>query len=490
MTSLAHGHGGPHAYLTHEDDDPPSGPLTLAHGHGGDHAYVTDSQPSLAVIASYSRFHLMRPPKVRRFPDRPGLHALTMRDTKTGETHGRVEFYPHEDRLQIQLLSVPHKHRGNGYGGQVMDELQRRYPDHAIDHGERTEAGDTWWDSYTRGKEVTRGRTAGADLDGGQRRALDRLAQEPEEMITGERVGSRRAGRANSDTKPRAELPALSRFAFMPTKRLFGPTYGLDKRLFNGDKLKPDVRKYILETLAEFWKPRHGVNWDEWAIVYLAGSEASEWTSETFEGNGDFDVLIGVDYEKYRKNCSRTDPAQQMSDEEITAELNAHLKKLTAKTDPAWIWVEGVKTGPWSNTWYVNQDSYDIRKIKPYAAYDVSHNRWAVKPPHLPEWDISQFPEGPALVAECQAVSAYVRAILNMPEPYRTQQGYALWHHLHSDRSRAFSEQGEGWYDPGNVIEKWLDQEGLWEKLVEIMVRVKHDPSAMDAPKDWSNNPG
>jgi hypothetical protein len=76
-----------------------------------------------------------------------------------------------------------------------------------------------------------------------------------------------------------------------------------------------------------------------------------------------------------------------------------------------------------------------------------------------------------------------------MPEPYRTQQGYALWQHLHGDRSRAFGPQGEGWFDPGNVIEKWLDQEGLWEKLVQIMVRAKSDPTTLNAPAGWSNDP-
>lgn len=273
----------------------------------------------------------------------------------------------------------------------------------------------------------------------------------------------------------------------MPTKRLFGPTYGLDKRLFDGDHLKGDVRRYIYETLATFWKGKHGVDWDEWAIIYLAGSEASEWTSEERIGNNDFDVLVGVDYDKFRGAHARREAGK--TDQEITDELNADFRTLNQRTAQAYIEIDGKFEGPFSNTWYVNPDSYDIRKIKPYAAYDVTNMRWAVKPPHLPKWDISQFPEGPALVAECQAVSAYVRAILNMPEPYRTQQGYALWHHLHSDRARAFGPQGEGWFDPGNVLEKFLDQQGLWEKLVEIMVRVHNDSSTMNAPKDWSNTP-
>lgn len=276
---------------------------------------------------------------------------------------------------------------------------------------------------------------------------------------------------------------------FTPTKRLFGPTYGLDHRLFDENgQLKPDVRQYILETLGDWWKPTYGVNWDEWAKVYLAGSEASEWTSPTLEGNGDFDVLIGVDYDAFRANGCKCHDAGK-TNEEITDELNASLRKLDEKTGNAMIMVGGELTGPWDNTWYVNQDSWDIRKIRPYAAFNVSDNVWAVKPPHLPSWDISQFPEGETLVEEARAVEKYVEAILKLPEPYRTQQGYALWQHLHSDRGRAFTEQGEGWYDPANVIEKWLDQRGLWEKLVEIMVKVKNDPTVRNAPANWSNDP-
>lgn len=276
---------------------------------------------------------------------------------------------------------------------------------------------------------------------------------------------------------------------WMPHERLFGPTQGLDHRLFDGDRLKPDVRRYILETLYDFWKPKYGADFNEWSIVYFAGSEASEWTSSTLEGNNDFDVLIGVDYVKMRGHMARTDPCQLMSDQEITDELNREFKMLDAKTAAVMIPVDGELVGPFSNTWYVNKDSYDIRAIKPYAAYDVTHERWAVKPPELPDWDLEKFPEGPALIEECKAVANQVRAILRLPEPYQTQQGYALWQHLHGDRSRAFGPQGEGWFDPGNVIEKWLDQLGLWEKLVEIMVRAKEDPTTLNAPASWSNDP-
>lgn len=469
----------------------------------------------------------------------------------------------------------------------------------------------------------------------------------------------------------------------LPDQRLFGPTHGLDHRLFNGERLKPDVRRYVLSTLGSFWAPRYGSNWATWARVYLAGSEASEWTSASLEGNNDFDVLVGVAYDPFRRDV----PAlAHLSDEEISARMNAEFRAgLMPHTDPVWIpvrvadgdmkrsssWLPhssspltssnssspttrtappparsrrsttstsprsvgtstwpasnetcgdarlgpsarsaasvtsppsrrrtepagharpttsetdicgsttasqpsdsmksllsrmglvasaaAVKTtgssagplttttgaapasapagsaseassasaaispsgtsakpifaplssgwtaaspppapegwefiGPFDQTFYCNPDSYDIREIKPYAAYDVTADAWAVKPPHLPSWSIEDFPQGHSLVQECQGYAAVTRAILRMPEPYRAQQADALWRHLHGDRSRAFGPNGEGWYDSGNVIEKFMDQLGLWEPLAEAHFEVVANPAKLQAPTTWSNDP-
>lgn len=604
------------------------------------------------------------------------LQTLTVHHPKKGPV-GRLEFYERPGHLEIQLLSVPSEHRGNGYGNHLMDELQRRFPGKPIDHGERTDAGQGWWDSYSHGKEVVNGRTMASrhqgvsvawdhddnnpdtwtddyrkwteksphgvavnraqehvrrhvptmemelgstedatsamqhmlrrgghpDADEGfvmrhhdPRRGTSQafhsdgqpgvalhedrwdygtLAHEVAHHLHGHEMGRMarsdeeahgpdfirhyqgllkdfgrgapemlgehyyrhlgrirgEAGKTKNTKRPQKcawcsssavrSLLWAEGMAYLPTceehdaktrshiadqgddvaavheiqatairepsARLFGPTHGLDRRLFDGEHLKPDVRRYILETLGEFWKGRHGVDWDEWARVYFAGSEASEWTSETLEGNGDFDVLIGVDYDAYRGHQSTSGP--QKTDEEITDELNAELRMLDEKTKNVMIPVDGERVGPFQATWYVNHDSLDIRKIKPYAAYDVTNNVWAVKPPHLESWSIQDFPEGKAFLDEAHAVAAYVRAIMEMPEPYRSQQGNALWEHLHSDRSRAFGPQGEGWYDPGNALEKYLDQLGLWEQLAAIHFDTRDHPEKLDAPADWSNDP-
>lgn len=85
-------------------------------------------------------------------------NTLTAIHPKHGPV-GSIQYYSLPDRLDIQGISVPREHRGNGYAGHLMDELQKRNPGIPINHGERTEAGQDWWDSYSFGKDVQNGRT-------------------------------------------------------------------------------------------------------------------------------------------------------------------------------------------------------------------------------------------------------------------------------------------------------------------------------------------
>lgn len=273
---------------------------------------------------------------------------------------------------------------------------------------------------------------------------------------------------------------------FTPEKRIFTHTCGLDHRLFDENgKLRPDVRGYIVSMLTAFWMLRYR-NWRKWAKVYFAGSEASEWTSDSLEGNNDFDVLIGVDYDAFRTEHGPISSRAKLTDQQITDRMNDEFRSgMNPLTKAIMIDVNGTPTGPWDNTWYVNPDSYDIRKIKPYAAYDVTGDTWVVKPPHLPHWSLSDFPK--PVVRTLRAADDYTRAVLKLPEPERTQQGAALFEAWHEDRSRAFSERGEGWYDVANLREKWLDQHGLWAELVDCAHRAKEGLDA--APADWSNTP-
>lgn len=269
---------------------------------------------------------------------------------------------------------------------------------------------------------------------------------------------------------------------FTPTERIFTHTCGLDHRLWDANEhLRPDVRSYIMQGLGSFWASRYH-NWSTWSRVYFAGSEASEWTSDTLEGNSDFDVLVGVDFDVFRRYNSNY---ANLTNAAVAEKMNKEFKDGHLNNKNTYITIGGVKTGPWDRTTFVNANAYDIRNIKPYAAYDVGEDKWIVRPPHLTHWDIKSFPKEE--VAELHAIENYVKAVLKLKEPERTQQGAALFQHLHSDRSRAFSDRGEGWYDVANVAEKYLDQEGLWAELIGCAHRAKEGLDK--APADWSNTP-
>lgn len=253
--------------------------------------------------------------------------------------------------------------------------------------------------------------------------------------------------------------------------RIFGPTKGsLDPRLFERDRLRPEVRQGILERLGASLEPVLGLSWMEGIQVYLAGSEASEWY-----GNDDLDVLVGIDYD----HAEDVPAFEGLSDEDITAMINQLF--WSSYNDEDWHAPFG---GVWHATAYANPDigRYSIGKIKPYAAYDVIRNEWIVKPPHLEHWSIADFPEGPELLKEAEAYADLIESIDRMPEPYRSRQGKALWDHLHSERSRAFSDEGEGWLDSGNAIEKALNEWGIWNKLVQMKYGSEYQKTA-----GWEN---
>lgn len=239
---------------------------------------------------------------------------------------------------------------------------------------------------------------------------------------------------------------------WVPSAGIFAPTTGLDGRLFDEQHhLRPQVRGAVLEKLDQALRVDAGLvgsDWQDCLRVYLAGGSASEWAgARPNDSSTDFDVLIGVNYRKYRgSQASGYPPAPAPA---IDSELNIALRRFFS--DEHWQPDFG---GTWALTGYVNSLAWDIRKIKPYAAWDISDMRWAVRPPHLPEHTVADFE--PAVLAEARAVATMARAILRLPEPARTRQASALWEHIHTDRSRAFSAEGEGWQDPGNVIEKYL----------------------------------
>ncbi|MEI8036236.1 MAG: NUDIX hydrolase, partial [Betaproteobacteria bacterium] len=248
--------------------------------------------------------------------------------------------------------------------------------------------------------------------------------------------------------------------SWRPNQRLFAPTIGsLDPRLFEDDKIRPEVRNFVMDRLAGLWDGKYD-NWREWSRVYLAGSSISEWWADVnairdpeigltqgYHLNDDLDTLIGVEY----GGLVEANPQfAGMSPKKVSAHMNAELRKfcnmegvyleIPVERVPEWEWsaqpVAGkVRVGPWGATWYVNPNSYDIRAIKPYAAYDLTRDEWAVRPVQEPTGH--QF--SPTEWYYFEGVAQEVKGTLALPEPARSRRAKRLWNFIHSTRNKAFT---------------------------------------------------
>ncbi|MEU9405674.1 ParB/Srx family N-terminal domain-containing protein [Streptomyces sp. NPDC048281] len=257
---------------------------------------------------------------------------------------------------------------------------------------------------------------------------------------------------ASADTPvPDNSQPYEHEHDWLPHGHFFGPgKTGLDPRLFDeSDRMHPAVRQELLSLLNAFWAPKYGDSWQSWARVYLTGSEASHWY-----GNNDLDVLIGIDHEALNHHVDRfTGEPEGAVDEHLTNELREGLND-DHRMLPG---PDGKETGPWESTFYVNPGSYDIRDLKPYAAYDITRDEWAVEPVQVPDdFGPEKLPESTWDVFD--ALTKLIKAVAELPDEARDREGAALYDYLHADRHSAFGPDGSGLYDPGNAVWKALDK--------------------------------
>lgn len=233
---------------------------------------------------------------------------------------------------------------------------------------------------------------------------------------------------------------------FEPTERLFAPTKDhLDETLFDEqERMRPEVRKEILKVTDHFFDTHGYTGHERWARVFLAGSQASYWG-----GNHDFDLLIGINYPIFRQAHPELG---HLSDVEVDRRFNEQLRD-DFNMD-GWRPSFDPHGEPWDRTGYVNHSSWVISEIKPYAAYNVTDDVWAVRP--------IKEPEGHKFVTTewyyFEGVASQILAAMRLQEPARTQTLRHIWDWVHGDRSRAFGPNGTGAFDRSNALEKYLDQ--------------------------------
>lgn len=247
---------------------------------------------------------------------------------------------------------------------------------------------------------------------------------------------------------------------WLPEGRYWGPNSAQnDQRLFEGDHLRPEVRQDILDRVGGVLGAYK--DWERWTRVYFAGSEAAKW--QPF--NGDFDILIGIDFEEFR-DCNPQ--FEEMEDGEIATTLTDELWSRANVQDYFFELKDGRSVGPFDRTFYVNPRAWDIKALHPYAAYNVTSDDWAVHPLEVPkDWDARRLPESYWGYAE--SLLNEIRAIGQLPPEERHRMAANLYEELHSHRSDAFADGGHGLFDLSNIVEKYLDQhpDKPWAQLVQ-----------------------
>lgn len=238
---------------------------------------------------------------------------------------------------------------------------------------------------------------------------------------------------------------------WLPEGKYWGPNSAdNDQRLFQDGGLRPEVRADLLGKWSAFCQYFNYMGWSQWSKVYFAGSQAAKWLDAEGHGNNDFDVLVGVDYIRFR---GWNPVFQMLSDQEIsekmTDQMRHHLND-SNYTPPG-------SSDHYDQTWYQNISSYDIRAIRPYAAYNVSDDVWAVKPLEVPsDWSAESLPESFWDVSEAEA--NLINVIAELPPVERQRVAEQVYDMIHEGRKAAFNKGGKSMFDFNNVVEKYLDQ--------------------------------
>jgi hypothetical protein len=264
---------------------------------------------------------------------------------------------------------------------------------------------------------------------------------------------------------------------------LSAPSAMLDPHLFHGETLKHDVHTTITAKLVGFLVDdlhMHGIT--SWIKVWLAGSGITyQWNAG--RGNGDLDVLLGIDRVKF----NQANPGYAgAGEDDLAADLNNALKA------GLWPQTSAVNFGgqAYEITYFYNSGTgIDIKRIHPYAAYDVLKDAWVVRPPALPQDPASIYPRSwferadqdskfaDSLVEryhenlrDLQAADPGTPGHINAGAKLNlvTAQARAMFDDIHHGRRIAFQGGGRGYSDEHNFRWQMAKASGTIKGLSEI----------------------
>lgn len=272
------------------------------------------------------------------------------------------------------------------------------------------------------------------------------------------------------------------------------PSNMLDPNLFSGETLKPEVRNLIISTATKGLADEGFKGAEHWLGLWITGSGITyQWDAN--RGNGDLDVMVGVDYSvftTYNRKYAGID--EESTSAWVNTELKAKVWPATALTtfgnnvyEVTFFWNPGTEN--------------DIRNIHPYAAYDVVSDRWVIKPPKLPQDPHTLYPQEwftradrdrtfvSDLVGRYNTLSREFAAAPHGSAGYHNtgaklglieDQARALWTDIHTGRRAAFSEQGHGYGDWHNFRWQMAKANGVVGGLHDIVAAAGEQDTERD----------
>lgn len=258
------------------------------------------------------------------------------------------------------------------------------------------------------------------------------------------------------------------------------PEKTLDPNIFKGDRVPSRVRAAILQPLFDWFKAKGIEGAHRWLRVWLAGSGATyQWSAD--RGNGDLDILFKIEMDWFRQDNPHVgvyDDSHLIA-RELNAQLHTELWPTTANTQ--------IGDRTYEVTYFFAPDLNDGEKV--YAAYDLMHDCWTVRPPELPSDPGGLYPRdwyraGDRDVQRAQDISeAYstalgvlARSTPGSPEwhdsglalQFSLSNAATLFDDIHLGRVAAFSDQGAGYSDWHNFRWQYAKSKGVISQLKAI----------------------
>jgi hypothetical protein len=265
----------------------------------------------------------------------------------------------------------------------------------------------------------------------------------------------------------------------LPTSYFSNPSTTLDPTIFDDEKrVRSEIRAGLLTPLMAYLEGAFNKP-ERWVHAWIAGSGASyQWAAA--RDPGDLDVLLGVDFIKFRQH----NPGFVGFSDEDTAEfLNANLREVLSEHMRGW--------NGYDVTYFINPDSKDIKAINPYAAYDLTLDRWDVDPdpnqraPEHHDWERRAQADSRMAQDIVARYSAAISAVSNAQNPAHRMnaevrlrdvlgQAEALFNDIHEGRHVAFSRVGKGYADYSNFRWQAGKARGTVQALREIRDYAKY----------------